>query len=64
MSMRLDLGECPKCKGDLEHGCIEIIDEGVYYPVKCNTPDCDFEGKEHYNLEFVGYWDNDGNEMD
>ena len=57
-------GECPKCKkSNLEHGAMEACDSGVVYPVECLEADCDFSGQEHYNLHFVCYTDEKGNEV-
>jgi len=55
-------GKCPKCESDdLDYGSLEPVDEGLYYPYTCNG--CGFEGKEWYNLHFVGHWDTDGNRL-
>lgn len=50
-------GHCPECDGiDLEYGVMDILEDGVFYPVSC--PDCGHQTEEHYNLEFVGFTEN------
>ena len=59
--MELEQGKCPKCgKEGLDYGVLEAEDNSIYYPATC---ECGFMGKEYYNLHFVGYYDNDGNEI-
>lgn len=56
-------GECPKCSSEnLDYDVAEICEAGVSYPVKCL--DCKFEGYERYNMEFAGFWDGYGNEIE
>ncbi len=58
-------GNCPKCgSNDLDYETICDTtpgDECIYYPFTCGN--CDFSGREYYNLHFTGYEDNDGNEV-
>jgi len=57
-------GYCPKCNSDdlsYESNTVVSGDECVYYPFTCNN--CEFEGREYYNLHFTGFEDNDGNEI-
>ena len=58
-------GNCPKCNSnDLNYATIVDVtrgDECIYYPFTCD--DCNFEGREYYNIHFTGYEDNDGNEI-
>ena len=67
----MEQGKCPKCGSyNLNYGynfnCEKIVDiapneQAVYYPYTCD--DCEFEGREYYNLTFSGFEDNDGNEI-
>ena len=59
-------GNCPKCNSDdlsyttkdsLRGDGVEVI----YFPFTCNN--CEFEGREYYDLTFSGFEDNDGNEI-
>ena len=50
----IQAGQCPKCGGNnLEYGVSEPLDGSIYYPYTCQ--DCNFDGDEFYNLEFVGH---------
>ncbi|RLI63949.1 MAG: hypothetical protein DRO67_04910 [Candidatus Asgardarchaeum californiense] len=55
----MEQGKCPKCDSDdLDYKAIESCNSDVasmYYPFTCNS--CGFEGKEHYNLHFTGFTD-------
>jgi len=56
-------GKCPKCGSEnLEYDSIELESCCAYYPLECK--DCGFIGREWYELEFSGFTDDDGNEME
>lgn len=58
-------GKCPKCGSeDLKYETIDLGSSGdtVFYPVTCNA--CGFTGKEWYDLNFSGFTDDDGNEVE
>ena len=56
-------GKCPKCSSEnLEYDTIDLENGCVYYPFMCNN--CNFRGREWYELEFSGFTDDDGNEME
>ena len=61
----MEQGKCPRCGSDnlnYETVCdVTPGDECIYYPFDCD--DCEFEGREYYNLTFSGFEDNDGNEI-
>ncbi len=47
-------GVCPKCRHeDLDYDVMEIADDMIYYPYKCNN--CGLEGEEWYYLSFNGH---------
>lgn len=47
-------GYCPNCgKNNLNYSPLEIDGLSLCYPFTCE--DCNFEGEEWYNLEFVSY---------
>ena len=50
-----EIGKCAVCGSEnLDYnGIFEIIDDGGFYPYSCG--ECDFEGREWYNLTFVGH---------
>ena len=55
-------GRCPKCNSDdLKYDSLEIVDDSLYYPYTCRQ--CEFDGREWYNLHFIGHWDLDGEEL-
>ncbi len=59
---KIEQGKCPKCgQEDLDYGEAEIDDQSLGYLCKCRS--CGFEGTEWYYLEFVGFNDEDGNEI-
>ena len=45
-------GICPKCGSDLDYGILLPDGMDIYYEVEC--PQCDFVGKEWYDLSFAG----------
>jgi len=56
------VGKCPKCGGrTLDYGVSEPQDTQLYYPVDC--PDCKWSGREYYNVEFAGFTDDAGNDI-
>lgn len=47
-----EVGSCPFCGGvSLDYGALEIEDGQLYYPWVCD--DCNAEGKEWYELNFI-----------
>mgnify|MGYP006278431849 CR=1 FL=1 len=59
----VECGKCPKCESEnLEYGVLEPTDMSVYYPVTCK--DCGFTGREWYDLNFSGFTDKNGNEVE
>jgi hypothetical protein len=57
-----EAGKCPQCsKFHLKYGIMEPEGEQIFYPYTCSN--CEFEGKEYYNLEFCTHMDFDGNEF-
>jgi hypothetical protein len=46
-------GKCPDCGADLDYQGGEVQDECYVYDVTCTNPDCDWAGKECYNLHFA-----------
>lgn len=62
-SMLFGAGECPKCKSEnLDYQGFEMQDDGGYYPYTCK--ECEFEGREYYNLDFVGHYTEDGEKVE
>ena len=60
-----EIGKCPRCGSErLDYDAFELGSIGgtAYYPFTCN--DCGFTGREWYDLNFSGYTDEDGEEMD
>jgi hypothetical protein len=58
-------GECPFCESDnLDYGEVEFSEHYCYFPWKCE--DCGHEGKEYYDMEFVGHnvFNDEGNEIE
>jgi predicted nucleic-acid-binding Zn-ribbon protein len=49
---------------DLEYGSMDLGSSGdtIFYPVTCKK--CGFTGKEWYDLNFSGFTDDDGNEVE
>ena len=48
-------GICPYCKTeDIEYGSIELEEDHVYYPAKCNK--CNKEFREYYNILYDSTW--------
>lgn len=47
------IGKCPKCGNELlNYGSLEISDgDFVFYPFEC--PECGFEGRENYELNYI-----------
>lgn len=56
-------GICPECQSELEHGSLDVEEDGVFYPVTCCKDTCSFSGKEYHSLSFEAIYDDDGNEM-
>lgn len=47
-------GLCPICNSEnLSYDTIELIDDMLYYPWKCE--DCSAQGEEWYKLNFSGH---------
>ena len=46
-------GQCPICGSEnLDYKCLEIADgDMVFYPFICN--DCNFQGRENYELSYI-----------
>jgi hypothetical protein len=56
-------GNCPECRStDLDYDTVELDGGSAIFPFVCNKRG--FVGTENYNLEFVGFTDEDGNEVD
>lgn len=54
--MKQEQGRCPICGSDmLDYDSIEVEGESVMYPWSCEN--CGAEGKEVYELNFVGHED-------
>lgn len=45
-------GVCPKCGSDLDYGSLILDGMDIYYEVECSN--CDFVGKEWYDLSYAG----------
>ncbi len=60
--METTQGVCLKCGGSFDYGNTKLDDQLLGY--ECECEDCGFVGVEWYYLNFIGYYDNDGNEVD
>lgn len=59
--MNPEPGVCPKCGREIEdYGCCEPQDGQLFYPFTCK---CGFSGREWYDLDYVGFTDCEGNEV-
>ena len=47
-------GRCPFCDSEnLMYGTVEFEGDCIYFPWTCY--DCEHEGKEWYNIDFIGH---------
>lgn len=59
----LTQGNCPKCGStDLSYDTVDLEGEQAVFPFVCN--DCGFIGNEICDLDFVGFTDENGDEVD
>jgi hypothetical protein len=54
---------CPICHSTLDYGDQKFgnIGDQIYYPFKCENPQCGFEGREYYKVVYAYQTDADGN---
>ncbi len=58
----MEQGQCPHC-GDtnLKYETVEHDTGYMWYPFECQG--CHFKGRELYSVDFCGYEDEEGNEL-